>query len=149
MIKQLKFQRFLSMLNAGAAFAIIYFWWQFFNGSLFSVAELALLIPNFEAYYQWQKSFLMPDILLAVSLLVSALLLWFDVAMEQGRLLAASSAGAAFLLGVLELNYGFSSGLYTIDHPFADVSLNADLSITAAGLLGLGILFSSKTSVCE
>ncbi|WP_197482949.1 hypothetical protein, partial [Oleiphilus sp. HI0128] len=121
----------------------IHFWWQFFNGSLFSIEELRALMPHFEGYYLWERSFVLPDLILAFGMLVSALPLWCNQWMQKGRVLAAACAGAALFLGLLDLSYGFSSGLYRLDHRFAGVVLEAGLSITAVGLLGLIILLFS------
>jgi hypothetical protein len=140
-IKQLKYQRLLSMLFAGASLGIVYFWWQFFSGELFLIEELKPLINNFDGYYDWEKSFVVPDSLLALGLMVSAILLWFDLGGYRKNILAAASSGAALFLGVLDLSYGFSTGLYNIAHPYANEVLSSGLSITAIGVVGLIILF--------
>jgi len=139
-IHQLKYQRFLAMIFVGASLGIVYFWWQFFNGELFSIGEIRPLIKNFDGYYDWEKSFVVPDSILSIGLLISATMLWFDIGGGRGRILAAASSGAALFLGVLDLSYGFSTGLYQIAHPFADEVLSSGLSITAVGVVGLSIL---------
>jgi len=140
-ITSLKFQRFLAMLYAGASLGIVYFWWRFFQGELFIIEDIRTLIPNFQGYYDWEKSFVVPDVLLAITMMCSAILLWFDLCAERGRLLASACAGACLFLGVLDLSYGFSSGLYQIDHPFAGDVLSSGLSITAVGVVGLLVVF--------
>ena len=143
-IKQLKYQRLLAMLFGGASLGIMYFWWQFFSGELFLIEELRPLINNFDGYYDWEKSFVIPDSLLALGLMISAFLLWFDLGGSRRNILAAASAGAALFLGVLDLSYGFSTGLYKIAHPYANEVLSSGLSITAIGMVGLGILLYKK-----
>jgi len=143
-IMQLKYQRLLAMIFAGASLGIVYFWWQFFNGELFSIEEIKPLIKNFDGYYDWEKSFVVPDSILAVGLIVSAVMLWFDLGGDRGRILAAASSGAAMFLGVLDLTYGFTTGLFQVAHPFADEVLSAGISITAVGVVGLGILLARK-----
>jgi len=140
-ISSLKYQRLLAMLYAGAALGIIYFWWRFFSGELFEVSELEVLIPNFKGYYDWEKSFVIPDSILAVCMLISALLLWFDWGATRTYLLASACAGASLFLGVLDLSYGFSTGLYQINHAFAGELLSSGLSITIVGLIGIVISF--------
>jgi len=143
-IKKLKYQRLLAMIFAGASLGIVYFWWQFFNGELFLIEDLKPLIKNFEGYYDWEKSFVVPDSILALGLMTSAFLLWFDLGEHRRHLLAAASSGAALFLGVLDLSYGFSTGLYVIEHPYANEILSSGLSITAVGIVGLSILFFQK-----
>lgn len=143
-IKQLKYQRLLAMVFAGASLGIVYFWWQFFNGELFLIEDLKPLIKNFEGYYDWEKSFVVPDSLLVLGLMISAFLLWFDLAGNRRLILAAASSGAALFLGILDLSYGFSTGLYVIAHPYANEALNSGLSITAVGVIGLSILLFQK-----
>ena len=132
------------MAFAGASLGIVYFWWQIFEGDLFIAEELTLLIDNFDAYYQWKQSFVIPECLLAIGLMVSAFLLWMDVGGNRKTSLAAASSGAALFLGVLTLNFGFATGLYAIPHSYANEALSFDLSITAIGVLGLTILGSKK-----
>jgi len=139
-ITRLKFQRLLAMIYAGASLGIVFFWWQFFSGRLFLVEELQLLIPNFQGYYDWEKSFVVPDSILAAGMMLSAILLWFDIGAGRSRVLASACAGAALFLGVLDLSYGFSTGLYLIDHTFAEDVLNSGLSIAAVGIVGLTVL---------
>jgi hypothetical protein len=143
-IKQLKYQRLLAMVFAGASLGIAYFWWQFFNGELFLIEELKPLIKNFDGYYDREKSFVVPDAMLAFGLMVSAFLLWFDFGGHRRTILAAASSGAALFLGVLDLSAGFSTGLYVIAHPYANEVLSFDLSITAVGIVGLSILLFQK-----
>ena len=140
-ISSFKYQRLLAMLYAGAALGIVYFWWRFFNGALFEVDELEVLIPNFQGYYDWEKSFVIPDSILAVCMLISGLLLWFDRGGFRSLLLASACAGAALFLGVLDLSYGFSTGLYKINHTFAGELLSSGLSITVVGVVGIVISF--------
>jgi hypothetical protein len=143
-IKQLKYQRLLAMVFAGASLGIIYFWWQFFNDTLFIIEELRPLIKNFDGYYDVEKSFVIPDAILAFGLMLSALLLWFNLGGSRRNILAAASSGAALFLGVLDLSYGFSTGLYAIAHPYANAALNSGISMTAVGIVGLSILFFQK-----
>lgn len=149
MIKKLKFQRLLAMIYVGAALGIVHFWWQFFNGSLFSSVELNAVMPHFEGYYLWERSFVLPDLLLATGMLISSVALWTNRWMEKGRVLASACAGASLFLGVLDLTYGFSSGLFSINHRFAGVVLEAGLSITAVGLVALCILLFSPQHTNE
>ena len=139
-IKLLKYQRLLAMLFAGTSLGIVYFWWQFFSGELFIIEELKPLIKNFDGYYAWKKSFVVPDTILAFGLMISALLLWFDWGGLQRHIIAAASSGAALFLGTLELSYGFSTGLYAIAHPYANEVLSFGLSIAVVGVLGMSIL---------
>jgi hypothetical protein len=140
MIKQLKFQRLLAMIYIGASMGIVHFWWQFFNGDLFERSELEVLIPHFDAYYLWERSFVIPELMLAFGMLVSSIPLWTNKWMDLGRVMAASCAGASLFLGGVDLTYGFNSGLYALSHDFADVILEVALSITAVGVLAFVIL---------
>lgn len=143
MIKQLKYQRLLAMLYLGAALGILYFWWQFFNGALFTTGELEALMPHFQAYYLWERSFVIPDVVLSFAMLASSFFLWTNRWVHKARLLSAACAGAALFLGLLDLTYGFSSGLYQLEHRFADAALEAGLSITMVGVVAVAVLFFS------
>jgi len=87
-----------------------------------------------------------PDSILAVCMLISALMLWFDWGAYRCRLLAAACAGASLFLGVLDLSYGFSTGIYQINHSFAGELLSSGLSITVVGLIGIVISFMQPSS---
>ena len=137
MIKQLRLQRFLAMIYIGVAVGIAHFWWQVFNSSLFIIDEL---VPNVQAYYLWVNSLVIPDLVLAVSMLASALPLWTNRSMARGRTAAAGCAGAALCLGILDLGYGFSCGFYALEHAFSEAALEVALSRTVAGFVGLVIL---------
>jgi hypothetical protein len=141
MIKQLKYQRLLAMLYLGMALGIVYFWWQFFNATLFTMSDLSLLMPHFEAYYLWACSFVLPELILSVAMLSAAFFLWTNRRLYKTRLLSAACAGAALFQGVLGLSYGFSSGLYRLQHSFAEVALEADLSITIIAIVAIVIQF--------
>jgi len=132
--------RLLAMIYAGTALGILWFWYQFFTGALFSLEELRPLIANFDGYYDWEKSFLLPDSILAAGMLISAARLWMARGRDQGRILAAMCAGAALFLGVLDLNYGFSTGLYEIAHSYGEEVLGSGISITVVGLVAVAIL---------
>lgn len=145
-IKKLKYQRLLAMTFAGAALGLVHLWWQFFNTEQLLIEELKPLIKNFEGFYDWEKSFFIPEIILAGSFMLSAALLWFNIGGSGRNTIAAASSGAALCLGVLDLNYGFSTGLYLVAHPYLSDALSAGLSITAVGVVGLSILLYQPLS---
>lgn len=138
--KQRLYERLLAIIFAGTAIGIEWFWYQFFNDLLFTVEELSPLIENFQGYYDWEKSFVIPDTILAIGMLISSIMLWFGLGAGRAQIAAAVCAGAALFLGVLDLSYGFSTGLYEINHPFASEVLSSGISITVVGLFALIIL---------
>lgn len=148
MIKQLKFQRLLAMIYIGGAVGIMNFWWQFFHGALFIEEDLKALMPHFEGYYLWERSFVVPDLVLAFGMLISSVALWTNRWMSKGRVIASACAGAALFLGILDLSYGFSSGLYALNHSFAGVALEAGLSVCAVGLIAFLILLFAPRVGC-
>lgn len=143
-IKSLKYQRLLAMVFAGASLGMVYFWWQFFNAKLFVIEDLKPLFKNVESYYDWKMCFFMPEIVLGFSLMGTAFLLWFDRLVNVRGILVAVTSCIAILLGMLGLHYGFSTGLYAIEHAYASDVLSADLSITVVGIVGLCVLFCQK-----
>lgn len=141
MIKQLKFQRLLAMIYIGGALGVLHFWWQFLGGNLFVMTDMLVLMPDFNAYYLWECSFLVPEMLMVVGMMFSAIPLWTNRWLKHGRILALVSATVALFLGFKGITYGFSSGLYGLKHSYAGVILEADISIAAVGLIALLILF--------
>jgi len=92
-------------------------------------------------WLSYSRSFVLPDVLLAV------LLIWAGILLLRGRplgiRLSAVSAGALLFLGILDFSYNIQNGMYA--GTIVDTILNAFINIWCAGL-GLAIVLNMKSS---
>ena len=57
--------KWIAIVNILVALDTLAFWIGFFTELTFPKEELSKLIPNFEGYYAWESSFVVPDSILA------------------------------------------------------------------------------------
>lgn len=114
------------------ALGIILFWIGFFT------VGLAPETPP-PCYFAFEHSFPLPDILLAVTILVAAFFLIRGNPL--GRNLSLASAGALIFLGVLDFSFNIQNGMYSIS--IMDTILNGFINSYCAvfGIIVI-VLFS-------
>jgi hypothetical protein len=101
--------RVVAILEIITALGLCLFWLAFFT------VGLAPAKPPV-GYFQFEHSFPVPDLLLAVLLLVAGRCL-LDVRSERrclGRSLSLVGAGALIFLGVLDVSFNVQNGMYAI-----------------------------------
>ncbi|MBW2544678.1 MAG: hypothetical protein JRD43_04285 [Deltaproteobacteria bacterium] len=103
----------IAVLQIITALGIILFWIGFFT------IGLAPETPP-PCYFTFEHSFPLPDILLALALLVAAFSLIRGNPL--GRTLSLAAAGALIFLGVIDFSFNIQNGMYAISA--ADAILN-------------------------
>jgi|GEM_PF-2312619 len=138
--------RIIAVANIVVAVNIFGFWIGFYSEMIFPIAELAPKIAHFEGYYAWEKSFTVPDCIMAIVAIVAAVRLLRDSQDEAGRLLLTAAAGAMIFLGVLDFNYAIANGMYTLGHPFSWILMSVGIGLPVFGVLTLWIIHRSGKS---
>jgi hypothetical protein len=102
-------RRATAVLEILTAIGLLLFWTAFFT------VGLAPATPP-PGYFAFEHAFPVPDVLLAVALLVAASFLLDGRAGRQrrGRVLSAACAGALLFLGVLDISFNVHNGMYAI-----------------------------------
>jgi hypothetical protein len=103
---------------------------------LFVTIGLAPVAPP-EGYFVYERSFPLPDLLLAVTCIISGVML-----LKQnpfGQTLSLSCAGALIFLGVLDFSFNFQNGIYTLST--LDLVMNGFLNLWCVSI-GILILLS-------
>mgnify|MGYP000176133303 CR=1 FL=1 len=121
------------ILNIATALDTLGFWIGFFTESTFPIEELRPLIDNFEGYYAWERCFVVPDTILALTTLLAAFHLLKNQHDKLGLMLLSASAGAWIFLGVLDFTYGITNGMYTLGHPFSYMLLSIGIGLPIIG----------------
>ncbi len=129
--------RALAILYAGIALGMLYFWWTFHSGNLFSMVDLATATPQAHTIYLWHKSISMPEQILAVMLLLSAAYLWCEKQPYISLIYAACCGGAMVFTGGSNLSIGLSLGFFSLPLDYADAFFEACLTQMIAGVFGL------------
>ena len=122
----------IPVLEIATAAALILFWIGFFT------VGMAPESPP-ECYFAYEHAFPLPDILLAIALLASAVLLLKDN--QLGRTLALVAAGALIFLGLLDFSFNLQNGVYSSST--LDLILNAFINIWCVAF-GLAIVWRHK-----
>ncbi|WP_296442801.1 hypothetical protein [Rhodoferax sp. UBA5149] len=132
--------RFVAWINIAAALGFVWFWTSFHAGWSFPMEELRTLIPNFDGYYGWETSFIVPDLLVASAMGSAGLALLRNPQHRMAAISLVFTAGACMFLVVLDTTYALRNGLYTLGHPFSYDLLSVPLGLTPVVLLTLGVL---------
>jgi hypothetical protein len=128
-------RRLIASLEIVTGVGLILFWVAFFTVGL--APENA---PP--CYFAYERSFPLPDVLLAILLLVAGILLMKSK--PPGRALSLIAAGALVFLGMLDFSFNLQNGIYLTS--ILDLVLNAFINIWCAGFgLALAIVLGKKT----
>jgi hypothetical protein len=108
------------------ALGLVFFWIGFFT------IGLAPESPP-QCYFAYERSFPLPDLILAAALFISSRLLFKRK--PSGRSLSLLCAGALMFLGILDLSFNIQNGIYSLS--MLDLVLNAFINLwcVAFGLL--------------
>ena len=129
------------ILNIATALDTMAFWVGFFTEATFPIDELRPLINNFDGYYAWERCFVVPDTILALSTIFAAWRLFKNQGDALGLIVLAASAGAWIFLGVLDFTYGITKGMYSLGHPFSYVLLSIGIGLPIMGSVTLWTLY--------
>lgn len=132
--------RFIAAINILGAAGFAWFWVSFHAGWSFPMEELRTLIPNFDGYYAWETSFIVPDLLVALVMGNAGLALLRNPQHRMATISLVFTAGACMFLVVLDTTYALRNGLYTLGHPFSYDLLSVPLGLTPVVLLTVGVL---------
>jgi len=122
----------IPVLEIVTAVGLILFWIGFFT------VGMAPENPP-ECYFAYEHAFPLPDLLLAIALLASAVLLLKDN--QMGRTLALVAAGALVFLGLVDFSFNLQNGVYLSST--LDLILNAFINIWCVAF-GLAIVWRHK-----
>ncbi len=114
--------RAIAILELLTGLGILLFWIGFFT------IGLAPANPP-QCYFVFEHSFPLPDTLLALALITSAVLLLKDK--QPGRDLSLLCGGGLMFLGVLDFSFNVQNGMYAISA--LDTVLNALINLWCAG----------------
>ncbi len=132
--------RFVAWINIVAALGFVWFWTSFHAGWSFPMEELRTLIPNFDGYYAWETSFIVPDLLVALVMGSAGPALLRNPQHRMATISLMFTAGACMFLAILDTTYALRNGLYTLGHPFSYDLLSVPLGLTPVVVLTLGVL---------
>ena len=124
--------RTIPVLEIITAAGLILFWIGFFT------VGMAPETPP-ECYFAYEHAFPLPDILLAMVLLASGILLLRGNPL--GKTLALVAAGALVFLGLVDFSFNFQNGIYGIST--LDLVLNGFINIWCVAF-GLAIVWRNK-----
>lgn len=136
--------RLVGVLNFATAVGIWTFWHNFYAGKLFDKQELAQLIPNFDGYYAWEISFTIPDIITSIFMALASLLVFFVPTNKSAHFVLSITTGAILFLGILDFNYGISTGLYNLPIDFAKELLLTGIWLPCLALFNILILWLAR-----
>ena len=119
----------LEIITAGG---LILFWIGFFT------VGMAPETPP-ECYFAYEHAFPLPDLVLAMVLLASGILLLKGN--PQGKTLALVAAGALVFLGLVDFSFNFQNGIYGIST--LDLVLNGFINIWCVAF-GLAMVWRNK-----
>ena len=124
--------RTIPVLEIITAAGLILFWIGFFT------VGMAPETPP-ECYFAYEHAFPLPDILLAMVLLASGILLLKEKPL--GKTLALVAAGALVFLGLVDFSFNFQNGIYGIST--LDLVLNGFINIWCVAF-GLAIVWRNR-----
>lgn len=126
--------KIVSTLEIITGVGIILFWIGFFTVGLAPENPPA-------CYFAFEHSFPLPDVILALALIYSGILIRQEKPL--GASLGLTTAGGLIFLGVIDFSFNIQNGMYLIST--ADLILNAFINLWCAGFgiyifikLGLG-----------
>lgn len=114
--------RLIASLQIVTAVGLILFWIAFFTVGMAPDRPPA-------CYMAYEYAFPLPDVLLAVLLLVTGILLMKNSL--TGRKLSLVAAGALIFLGVLDFSFNIQNGIYTSST--LDLVINAFINLWCVG----------------
>jgi len=117
-MNQVKIGKAVPILAILTAAGLVLFWIGFFT------IGLAPENPP-TGYFVYEHSFPVPDITLAVMLLIGSI--WSLKGREQGITILAAGGGALVFLGILDMSFNFQNGMYSIS--VMDMILNAFINL--------------------
>jgi hypothetical protein len=115
-------QKATAVLELLTGLGIILFWVAFFTVGLAPENPPA-------GYFAFEHSFPLPDCLLAITLIISAVLLLKG--RPLGRALSLVAAGALVFLGLLDFSFNIQNGMYAISP--LDTILNGFINVWCVG----------------
>ena len=124
--------RTIPVLEIITAAGLILFWIGFFT------VGMAPETPP-ECYFAYEHAFPLPDLVLAMVLLASGILLLRGN--PVGKTLALVAAGALVFLGLVDFSFNFQNGIYGIST--LDLVLNGFINIWCVAF-GLAIVWRNK-----
>ncbi|MBU0994359.1 MAG: hypothetical protein KJ737_17850 [Proteobacteria bacterium] len=122
--------KIIALLEFVTATGLILFWAVFFTWGL------APEKPP-EGYFIFERSFPLPDIILAGGLICSGFFLMKN--RPEGRMLSMSCAGATLFLGLLDFSFNIQNGMYLLS--ITDLLLNAFINLWCV-LFGIFVIVS-------
>lgn len=138
--------KIIAIVNLLVAVGVVVFWIGFFTEILFPIAELRPLIHNFDGYYAWEKCFVVPDVLAAITTFWAAMNILRNKHLVANMMLLAACSGAWIFLGVLDFTYGISNNMYTLGHWFSYILLEIGIGLP---IIGISTLYVLRTSLIE
>jgi hypothetical protein len=116
--------RTIARLQLGTGIGLLLFWLAFFT------VGLAPANPP-PGYFQFEHSFTVPDIILAVALIVAAMRGLRSADDPIAHVLSLVCAGALIFLGMLDVSFNLQNGMYT--HGFVDAVLALAINVWCIG----------------
>ena len=111
--------------QVATGFGIIVFWVLFFTVGLAPANPPA-------CYFAFERSFPLPDAVLAISLLTAGTLV--SMGRPEGHALGLVCAGGLLFLGLLDASFNFQNGIYTSSLTEGMMSLAINLWCIALGI---------------
>ena len=124
--------RAIPILEIVTAAGLILFWIGFFT------VGLAPENPP-ECYFAYEHAFPLPDLVLAIVLLISGILLLKENPL--GRMLSLVTGGALVFLGLLDFSFNLQNGVYSIST--LDLVLNAFIN-TWCVAFGIAVIWHNR-----
>ena len=124
--------RAIPILEIVTAAGLILFWIGFFT------VGLAPENPP-ECYFAYEHAFPLPDLVLAILLLIAGILLLKENPL--GRTLSLVTGGALVFLGLLDFSFNLQNGVYSISA--MDLVLNAFINIWCVAV-GIAIIWHNR-----
>ncbi len=125
--------RTLGYIELATGIGILTFW------ALFYTVGLAPEAPP-KCYFAFEDSFLLPDSVLALGLIVGGTCLIKGQKLGQG--ISLTCAGGLLFLGLVDFSFNLQNGIYT--GPIVEAALSAAINLWCIAL-GLRIVFALNT----
>lgn len=135
--------KIIAAINIFVALDTLFFWFGFFTELTFPKEELSKLIANFDGYYAWESSFVVPDTLCAIATIYAASLILKNHNNLRATIMLATCSGAWLFLGVLDFTYAINNGMYTLGHPFSYTLLSIGIGLPIISTLTLWVINKS------
>ena len=132
--------KLISFAHVGTAIGIGLFWIGFHTELIFPTDVMSTLIPNFAGYLAWEKSFTIPDAVTACVMVWGGLSLLRNTASRLGATLLTAASGGLIFLGLLDLVYDASNGMYALGHLFSWLLLAVAVCLIPLGIVTIWVL---------